>query len=313
MTAGHEMPLRHYRYDTDLPGDAAWMWTSHGPHAARIPLHDHDFLEFELVDGGRAEHVSIHGRQQVRTGHLSILHPGQWHGYEQVRDFVIYDIYFPLGLFARELSWMQADARLAPMFPLRVPRDDAQRRAAPQGVLTLFFEPALLARVRSCCADLHRLTRNGALRNRAKILAHSLLLFDAIADHPQLLEAQRRVVDPRIDAVCAAMASELAKPWSVRELARTVGISASHLMRLMTRITGRSPISWLLQRRAEHLAVLLLTRSDSVAELGREVGWADPSYCARRFRACLGCSPDEYRHRFSSAQDASQAGAPRRA
>jgi AraC-like DNA-binding protein len=38
-----------------------------------------------------------------------------------------------------------------------------------------------------------------------------------------------------------------------------------------------------------------------VAEIGRAVGWSDPNYAARRFRATHGLSPTEYRRRFTFA------------
>jgi AraC-like DNA-binding protein len=37
----------------------------------------------------------------------------------------------------------------------------------------------------------------------------------------------------------------------------------------------------------------------TVSEIGRAVGWPDPSYAARRFRATYGVSPTEYRRRFA--------------
>jgi AraC-like DNA-binding protein len=265
------------------------------------------------VESGEAEHISIHGREHVGPGHLHILHPGQWHGYEEVRSLVLHDIYFPVGLFARELAWMQSDHRLAPIFPMRMPRNDAERRAAPQGVLSMRLDPALFATVHACCMEIQALIEGAGSRRLAAVLARALLLFDTVADHPLVEAARRRLVDPRIDVVCAAMAADLARPWSVMELGRRVGMSAPHLMRLMRRATGQSPIAWLMQRRAEQLAVLLLTRGDSIAGLGRLVGWDDPSYCARRFRACLGCAPDEYRRRYLSTTEGGQTGCmPRR-
>jgi AraC family L-rhamnose operon transcriptional activator RhaR len=298
MTGSPEKPLKHYHYLSDLPvgQDPAWTWAARGPHTQPIPLHDHDFLEFELVDGGSAEHISIHGRERVHAGHLFILHPGQWHGYQDLDGLVLHDIYFPIGLFTRELAWMHADRRLEPLFPLRTPRDERERRvSASQGLLSLRLDERSYAAIRACCGEIQKLVDAKGPSRRAALLGRALLLFDLVADHPVIHDARTRMTDPRIEAVCATMGSNLSRSWSVRELAMSVGLSESHFVRLMRAETGKSPIDWLLFRRAEHLAVLLLTRPESVSVLGREVGWQDPSYCARRFRSCMGCAPDEYR------------------
>ncbi len=54
-------------------------------------------------------------------------------------------------------------------------------------------------------------------------------------------------------------------------------------------------MTWLARRRAEKAAVLLLTTNLPVAEIGRSVGWRDPNYFARRFRAAFGTTASAYR------------------
>ena len=54
---------------------------------------------------------------------------------------------------------------------------------------------------------------------------------------------------------------------------------------------------YLAQLRAERACVMLARTDDSVASIGAAVGWPDPAYFSRRFRAIFGMSPREYRHR----------------
>jgi len=274
------------------------VWINQEPQHGPIDLHEHDFLEVALVVGGRADHLTIHGSRRIGAGDLLIIHPGQWHGYSDTRDLWLFNCCLSGELFSRELSWVHDDPRLAPLFPGPVPRDDRERRAAHQGVRVLRFAGAHLAAVRSAYAALEGLRADGGVRQRrGELVARVLLLFEAIASHGDLTPA---VGDPRVAAATALMAADLARPWSLDDLAEHTGTSASHLLRRFRRDTGLAPIAWLARSRAERLAVLLLTTERTVAELGPEVGWDDPSYCARRFRACFGLAPDAYRRRHPS-------------
>jgi AraC family L-rhamnose operon transcriptional activator RhaR len=57
-------------------------------------------------------------------------------------------------------------------------------------------------------------------------------------------------------------------------------------------------MAWLARQRAEKAAVLLLTTDKAIAAIGREVGWHDPNYFARRFRAAFGISARQYRNQL---------------
>ena len=63
------------------------------------------------------------------------------------------------------------------------------------------------------------------------------------------------------------------------------------------RCLGVPPIHYLSLLRAERAAVMLVRTDDSVAFIGAAVGWPDPAYFSRRFRAVYGVSPRDYRHR----------------
>lgn len=299
-----------YRYQADI-GPAAGgapIWTAAGRHPQGVALHDHDFLEIELVEAGTAEHRTIHGRAWVGEGTVSILHPGQWHAYDHARDLVLRDVYVDLRLFARELAWLREDPRLWPFMPWSMPRHDQDRRAAPQGVRTLHLEAPAFAQLRARCAALQRLGAQSGGRKRGLLIALALQIFELLADHPAIVRWAQDPVDPRIGTVLATVAADLRRPWSVADLARRAGMSMPHFTRGVRRATGRSPMQWLAHRRAERLAVLLLQDPRPIARLGADVGWDDPSYCARRFRACFGCSPDTYRRQGPPTGASSRSG-----
>jgi AraC family L-rhamnose operon transcriptional activator RhaR len=52
--------------------------------------------------------------------------------------------------------------------------------------------------------------------------------------------------------------------------------------------------------RAETAAVRLRRADDPVAAVGASVGWGDPNYFSRRFRAHFGMSPTDFRRAYDA-------------
>jgi hypothetical protein len=69
-------------------------------------------------------------------------------------------------------------------------------------------------------------------------------------------------------------------------------------VRLFKSAAGLPPMAYLARLRAEYAANLLRRSDDSVAGIGRAVGWPDQNYFARRFRAHYGLTATTYRKRF---------------
>jgi AraC-like DNA-binding protein len=81
----------------------------------------------------------------------------------------------------------------------------------------------------------------------------------------------------------------------VGELARLVGVSASHLGALFREATGGGVLAHHTALRMARARHLLDTTDRHVAEIAREVGYADPFYFSRQFSRTHGVSPTAYR------------------
>ena len=57
-----------------------------------------------------------------------------------------------------------------------------------------------------------------------------------------------------------------------------------------------------LESRTARARELLMTTSWTVTEIAATVGYQDPFYFSRQFRAVSGCSPTEYREQFASEE-----------
>ena len=94
-----------------------------------------------------------------------------------------------------------------------------------------------------------------------------------------------------------------AEPLGVEDLASAAGLSPAHFSREFRAAFGESPHGYLLTRRLERAAALLLTTDRSVAEICFEVGLSSVGSFTTSFTRTFGVSPTAYRARFPPASE----------
>jgi AraC family transcriptional regulator len=92
------------------------------------------------------------------------------------------------------------------------------------------------------------------------------------------------------------------------ELAREVGLSAYHFLRVFRRVFGVTPHQYLVQTRVERAAARLLSSDVPVTALAFEVGFGDLSNFVNTFRRLVGTSPGEYRRSRGRSKNLQVAG-----
>lgn len=82
---------------------------------------------------------------------------------------------------------------------------------------------------------------------------------------------------------------------SLRSMATAAGLSPFHFSRMFKAATGVSPHQYVLRRRIEIGAEMLLSREDSIAAIALELGFADQSHFTMHFKRVHGIGPAGYR------------------
>lgn len=82
--------------------------------------------------------------------------------------------------------------------------------------------------------------------------------------------------------------------FSVEKLSRELGMSRVHLYKKLTALTGKSPIEFIRIMRLKRAAQLLGKSQLTVSEIAYEVGFNDPRYFSRYFKAEFGVLPSQY-------------------
>jgi AraC family L-rhamnose operon transcriptional activator RhaR len=262
-------------------------------HFTTTPWHFHDFYELAIVKSGTAYHVSDRGIEPVERGTVIFVPPGVGHEYRLCEDIRVYNCLFRADLADGELMWAFRDDHLRVLFdPLPRP---GNRRGA-EIVKVQLDEGG----TQTALAALEPIELGAPeARTRVGQVGHLLLAREVVAP-PARAAGEADASLPLPSPVATALAlieDDVAFPWTLAELSRLSYVGPTHLARSFARSLGMPPMHYLTQIRAERAAVMLTRTDDAVASIGAAVGWPDPAYFSRRFRAVYGISPREFRHR----------------
>lgn len=105
--------------------------------------------------------------------------------------------------------------------------------------------------------------------------------------------------EPRVAKLWADAVQDLARDWTLAELAHRCHCSPEHLRRLCLRELGRSPMQHLTCLRMEKARLLLEAGDDKLEVVAAQVGYANGAIFSRVFKRWVGVAPGEYRGRGS--------------
>jgi AraC-like DNA-binding protein len=125
-------------------------------------------------------------------------------------------------------------------------------------------------------------------------LVHALRAYVACKNHPSQgwLGA---LADAKIGEALRLMHEDVAKRWTVADLAGAVGMSRSGFALRFKQLVALAPLDYLLQWRM-HLATRALLKSNrSISSIAFDLGYDSESAFSNAFKRVMGCSPKTFR------------------
>jgi len=270
-----------------------------------VQPHEHEFMELALVLGGRAVHRTLDGTQRIGRGWVLVLRPGVWHAYEDCRELSVFNVYAGMELLADELAWLGREPAAGWLLW------DGPLSSGRRGMLLGRIHGARVERCRVALGALRRSTRPssgaaaseriGRLLTALGLLGQSLRagwIWDGRclnAQQAQSGDPGSRGMPPILIQGLRLLDDSLARAWTLDGLSAALALSPAQVTRLFRFHTGLPPMRYLARRRAERAASLLLRTRWPIGRVGALVGWPDPNYFARRFRAHFGVPASRYR------------------
>jgi AraC family transcriptional activator of pobA len=106
------------------------------------------------------------------------------------------------------------------------------------------------------------------------------------------------IADPRYQKFQTLILQHLRDGWRLTDYARAIGVSDRHLNRISRLATGLSAAAVVEAALMREACRLLVYTRASIASVGYDLGFEDPSYFSRAFRRGIGLSPGAYRAGF---------------
>lgn len=104
----------------------------------------------------------------------------------------------------------------------------------------------------------------------------------------------RGLNDPRLGVSIRALHADLARDWTVSEMAKVAGMSRSAFFERFTMTVGLAPMSYLLGWRMAVARDLLRRETHGIAEVAERVGYASASTFSTAFRRHVGQAPGRF-------------------
>jgi AraC family transcriptional activator of pobA len=264
---------------------------------ARAGAHGHRVLELLYFDRSGGRHRVGDRSWEISAGDLFLVSPGEVHDVSGIGEASGWAVEFPADVLAEPggdvalLSW-RSNPLLHP-FVRPVGGELTCRFAVPEA-----HRAAWSWRLEAL-ADEVTVPRLG---HREAVRAHLTVLLVDVARLAHVAVGHLHAWnDPVLQQVFAFIEEHYAEPISLREVAAAVHLSPGHVTTLIGRRTGRTVVGWIAERRMAEARRLLAETDDSAEAVGARVGYGDPAYFSRRFRAAHGTTPAAWRrvHRWS--------------
>lgn len=256
-----------------------------------VEPHAHDFLEIAVIGRGRGRHVTSQGLRELRHGAVLILRPGAWHGFQGCADLTVANCCVSAHALRTELAALHG----IPLLRRTLWTDPMA--SGTHGITSTTVDPTAAG---EAIAEISRLERDltGTPARPGRVLGRLVTVLGILADgrDPRPVAAEP-AMHPAVAATIARLEASPARQWRLDDLARAVSLDPAYLGRLFVQHTGLTIMGFLARARAERAATLLAHSTLPAAKVGAAVGWDDPTYFARRFRALVGLTPSEYRRR----------------
>ncbi|MDD9268993.1 helix-turn-helix domain-containing protein [Paenibacillus sp. GCM10023248] len=263
------------------------------PGEELLELHWHDELEFLMLTQGSAVFRVSMDEYELKAGEAIFVNAGQLHSGLIAGDEAcsFKAVVFHADMLGGERFDLVWEKYIHPLIQ--------QKYGIPVHIRNRLSEERELLELLQQVFDLN-LNERPLYELSTKAHLHMLIAKLLTLGGPSLT-VQSPPVNPthidRIKRIIEYIQANYSLPIRLEELAALVSFSESYFCRYFKGFTGKSPLEYLNQVRAQRAASLLKDTDKKITEISLDVGFNTLSYFIGVFKAHFGYTPSEYRKR----------------
>jgi len=101
--------------------------------------------------------------------------------------------------------------------------------------------------------------------------------------------------EKKVEALLAELSTSYDQRWTLKQMAEQCGIQRTRLGTIFQKLTGGTPMEYLLRLRMERAKTLLRETDIKIIDIAFECGFGSSQYFANTFKHATGATPSEYR------------------
>lgn len=252
--------------------------------------HTHDFSELVIITAGGGEHWIDGVTYPVTAGDIFLIQGNTEHYFEKRHKLGMFNIMFDDAYLKEHLRSLRALSGFNAFFLF-----EPTYRRHHKFKSRLHVTPETM---RPLTADLQTMF---AESREERPGADLLLLAKALEIFVFISREYARTPNPMARSLCrlgeliSMLENRYREHWTIRRMARIAAMAPSTLLPVFKKVTGFSPVQYLLFVRLDKAAELLRGEENPISEVAAACGFSDSNYFSRQFRRRFGQSPRDYR------------------
>ncbi|MBR2373484.1 MAG: helix-turn-helix domain-containing protein [Lentisphaeria bacterium] len=253
--------------------------------------HTHDFSELIIITAGGGEHWINGDTYQVQAGDIFLIQGNTEHYFEKRYKLGMYNIMFDDTYLKDHLRSLRALSGFNAFFLF-----EPTYRRSHKFKSHLHIPPESM---RPLMTKLQEMTEEFAVNRPGSDL---MLLAKALEIFVYISREYSKNQNPMANSLCrlgeliSMLENNYTEHWTLNRISKIASMAPSTLLPVFKKVTGYSPIDYLLQVRLSKAAELLLKTALPISEVALKCGFPDSNYFSRQFRKRYSVSPKNYRN-----------------
>lgn len=272
------------------------IYVSMFTHDTSIHTHTHDFYEFVYIEKGFTTHILNNTLSVLLPGDLFGLHPGDFHGYYNVHDTVIFNCLFRKEALSDCGQLINTLPGIREILENKLP---SQHIRLHLNVSQRHEMSSLLRKMQDECT-VHN--TGWEIKLKAHLMEFLVLVSRGYESMQKSISSVEYMNTQNILKTIKYIEENYTRKIKLEELAALTALNPDYYTKVFKKLCGLTPCDLIQHIRISRAVELLLNTGFMISDISGMVGFDDANYFARIFKKIMGVSPTTYRDKYADAQ-----------